>query len=100
MGDAVNLRQFRKRRARQEKADKAAENRRKHGRATSEVKIEVRERERARFDAGARHCGYGSDCTCIVLSCTRIGVLHTGCCVYSAAPLMQCSIITGSIPGR
>ena len=32
MGDVVNLRQFRKRRARQEKADKAAENRRKHGR--------------------------------------------------------------------
>ena len=46
MGDVVNLRQFRKRRARQEKADKAAENRRKHGRAKSEVKIEVRERER------------------------------------------------------
>ena len=46
MGDVVNLRQFRKRRARQEKADKAAENRRKHGRETSEVKIEVRERER------------------------------------------------------
>ena len=46
MGDVVNLRQFRKRRARQEKADKAAENRRKHGRAKSEVKIEVNERER------------------------------------------------------
>ena len=46
MGDVVNLRQFRKRRARQEKADKAAENRRKHGRAKSEVKIEVHERER------------------------------------------------------
>ena len=45
MGDVVNLRQFRKRRARQEKADKAAENRRNHGRAKSEVKIEVRERE-------------------------------------------------------
>ncbi len=46
MGDVVNLRQFRKRRTRQEKADKAAENRRKHGRAKSEVKIEVNERER------------------------------------------------------
>ena len=46
MGDVVNLRQFRKRRARQEKANKAAENRRKHGRAKSEVKIEVNERER------------------------------------------------------
>ena len=46
MGDVVNLRQFRKRRARQEKTDKAAENRRKHGRAKSEVKIEVNERER------------------------------------------------------
>ena len=46
MGDVVNLRQFRKRRARQEKADKAAENRRKHGRVKSEVKTEVRERDR------------------------------------------------------
>ena len=46
MGDVVNLRQFRKRRARHEKADKAAENRRKHGRAKSEVKTEVRERDR------------------------------------------------------
>tara|TARA_B100000676_G_C17739895_1_gene660838 strand:- start:303 stop:485 length:183 start_codon:yes stop_codon:yes gene_type:complete len=45
MGDVVNLHQFRKCRARQEKADKAAENRRKHGRAKSEVKTEVRERE-------------------------------------------------------
>ena len=46
MGDVVNLRQFRKRRARQDKADKAAENRRKHGRAKSEVETEVRRRER------------------------------------------------------
>ena len=46
MGDVVNLRQFRKCRARQEKADKAAENRRKHGRVKSEVKTEVRERDR------------------------------------------------------
>ena len=46
MGDVVNLRQFRKRRARQEKTYKAAENRRKHGRAKSEVTIEARERER------------------------------------------------------
>ena len=50
MGDVVNLRQFRKRRARQEKADKAAENRRKHGRAKSEVKTEVRERGEKRLD--------------------------------------------------
>ena len=46
MGDVVNLCQFRKRGVRQEKADKAAENRCKHGRAKSEVKTEVRERER------------------------------------------------------
>ncbi len=46
MGDVVNLRQFRKRSARQEKADKAAENWRKHGRVKSEVKTEVRERDR------------------------------------------------------
>ena len=46
MGDVVNLCQFRERRARQEKMDKAAENRRKHGRAKSEFKIEARERER------------------------------------------------------
>ena len=46
MGDVINHRQSRKRRARHEKADKAAENRRKHGRAKSEVKIEVNERER------------------------------------------------------
>ena len=46
MGDVVNLRQFRKCRARQEKADEAAENRRKHGQVKSEVKTEVRERDR------------------------------------------------------
>ena len=46
MGDVVNLRQFRKRRARQDKADKAAANRRKHGRTKTEVESEVQRRER------------------------------------------------------
>ena len=46
MGNVVNLRQFRKRRARQEKTDKASEKRRKYGRAKSEVKTDLRERER------------------------------------------------------
>ena len=48
MGDVVNLRQFRERRARQEKADKASEKRRKHGRVKSEVKTEVLERDRGK----------------------------------------------------
>ena len=46
MGNVVNLRQFRKRRARQEKTDKAADKRRKYGRAKSEIKTDLRERER------------------------------------------------------
>ena len=45
MGDVVNLRQFRKRRARQEKTDKAVEKPRKYGRAKSEVKTDLHERE-------------------------------------------------------
>ncbi len=45
MGDIVNLRDFRKQRAKQEKSEKAAVNRRKHGRTKAEAERDKRERE-------------------------------------------------------
>ena len=44
MGDVVNLREFRKGKARQEKSEKAAANRRKHGRTKAEVERDNRGR--------------------------------------------------------
>ncbi|MBT5496144.1 MAG: DUF4169 family protein [Alphaproteobacteria bacterium] len=45
MGDVVNLREFRKGKARQEKSEKAAANRRKHGRTKAEVERDNRRRD-------------------------------------------------------
>ena len=45
MGDVVNLREFRKGKARQEKSEKAAANRRKHGRTKAEVERDNRTRD-------------------------------------------------------
>jgi hypothetical protein len=45
MGDVVNLREFRKGKARQEKSEKAAANRRKHGRTKAEVERDNRGRD-------------------------------------------------------
>ena len=45
MGDVVNLREFRKGKARQEKSEKAAANRRKHGRTKAEVEHDNRRRD-------------------------------------------------------
>ena len=45
MGDVVNLRDFRKGKARQEKSEKAAANRRKHGRTKAEVERDNRRRD-------------------------------------------------------
>lgn len=47
MGQVVNLRTFRKQRARADKAAKAAENRRKHGRTRAEVEADARDREKS-----------------------------------------------------
>lgn len=45
MGDVVNLREFRKGKARQEKSEKAAANRHKHGRTKAEVERDNRGRD-------------------------------------------------------
>ena len=45
MGDVVNLRKFRKGKARQEKSETAAANRRKHGRTKAEVERDQRARD-------------------------------------------------------
>ena len=45
MGDVVNLREFRKGKARQEKSEKAAANRCKHGRTKAEVERDNRRRD-------------------------------------------------------
>ena len=45
MGDVVNLRDFRKGKARQEKSETAAANRRKHGRTKAEVERDNRRRD-------------------------------------------------------
>jgi hypothetical protein len=45
MGDVVNLREFRKDKARQDKSELAAVNRRKHGRTKQEVERDNRARD-------------------------------------------------------
>ena len=45
MGDVVNLREFQKGKARQEKSEMAAANRRKHGRTKTEVERDKRARD-------------------------------------------------------
>ena len=54
MGEVVNLRTFRKQKARAEKSEKAAENRRKHGRTRAEAENDARDRERSATQLDAK----------------------------------------------
>lgn len=55
MGDVVNLREFRKGRARQEKSEKAAANRRKHGRTKAEVERDTHARDELNRSLDEKH---------------------------------------------
>lgn len=68
MSDVVNLRQFKKRKAREEKEKTAAENRIRHGRTGAEKKFEREQArrteeflERNRLDPAAPHSGKAGD---------------------------------------
>lgn len=54
MGDVVNLREFRKQRKRQDKATRAATNRRKHGRTKSEVARDQQDSHRQESELDAK----------------------------------------------
>lgn len=54
MGEVINLKQYRKRKAREEAAAVGAENRARHGRAKADKKAEKAERERAARELEAK----------------------------------------------